>query len=112
MLKTFTPQQADKALSFVRPVLEHAMKEWTAAAHKTAPSFPMLEHALKDLFNVGCVVRDLNKGTVDFPYVEDGKLMALCWKLGEEAVTHSHPLNDECSERVIGNEVEPHALTN
>lgn len=38
----------------------------------------------------GCIVKDIDLGTVDFPSTRGGEPMYLCWKAGEPAVTHWH----------------------
>ncbi len=56
----------------------------------------------------GVVVKDLESGLCDFPYMMDGRLVYLCWKLGEPDIRWWHetdagfasrqPLNDEIDE--------------
>lgn len=38
----------------------------------------------------GVLVKDLDLGLVDFPCLQDGEEIYLCWKLGEEHVTFWH----------------------
>ncbi len=38
----------------------------------------------------GCFLKDVNTGLVDFYAVMDGKVVYLCWKFGEEEITHWH----------------------
>lgn len=45
---------------------------------------------LAELAQVGCVVKDLEQGLVDFHALYQGRLVHLCWKAGEEAITHWH----------------------
>ena len=37
-------------------------------------------------------MKDPNKGLIDFPALLDGRVVYLCWKLGEETVEHWHEL--------------------
>jgi hypothetical protein len=39
---------------------------------------------------MGIVVKDLEKGLCDFPYMLDGRMVYLCWKLGEAEVGWWH----------------------
>ena len=39
---------------------------------------------------IGVLVKDLEKGLLDFPTVMDGKPALLCWKQGEPAIAHWH----------------------
>ncbi len=43
---------------------------------------------------LGAVVKDPREGLVDFYGHVDGKLVWLCWKYGEETVTHYHGLDE------------------
>jgi len=47
---------------------------------------------LETLENLGCQVKDLNQGLVDFFTVRDGKLAYLCWKEGENTIQFWHSL--------------------
>ena len=39
---------------------------------------------------IGAQVKDLDIGLIDFPCRVDGSTILLCWKLGEERITHWH----------------------
>lgn len=41
----------------------------------------------------GIELKDLDQGLIDFPAERDGRVVYLCWRLGEEAITHWHELN-------------------
>jgi hypothetical protein len=41
----------------------------------------------------GIVLRDIDRGLVDFPAVIDGREVYLCWELGEEDVAYWHDLD-------------------
>jgi hypothetical protein len=40
----------------------------------------------------GIVLRDIDRGLVDFPAVLDGREIYLCWELGEDDVAYWHEL--------------------
>jgi hypothetical protein len=40
----------------------------------------------------GIVLRDIDRGLVDFPALMDGREVYLCWELGEDEVAHWHDL--------------------
>ena len=41
----------------------------------------------------GIVVRDVDRGLIDFPAIRDGEEVYLCWELGENAVSWWHELD-------------------
>jgi hypothetical protein len=47
----------------------------------------------RDIQALGCFVKDVNQGLVDFYSVRNGRLIFLCWKLGEKGILHWHELN-------------------
>ncbi len=51
--------------------------------------------------SLGCIVKDIDLGLVDFPSTRSGEPMYLCWKAGEERVTHWHALDEGFSERKL-----------
>jgi hypothetical protein len=47
----------------------------------------------REIHKLGCFVKDIKQGLVDFYSVRDGRLIFLCWKLGESHIRHWHELN-------------------
>jgi len=58
-----------------------------------APTFDELQHLLEQVEAVGVQVKGLELGLVDFPAEIDGRVVLLCWQLGEREVTHYHELD-------------------
>jgi hypothetical protein len=50
--------------------------------------------AWREVEELGVVLKDARMGLVDFYGQVDGKAVWLCWKYGEEAVTHYHGLDE------------------
>ena len=46
--------------------------------------------ALAEIDSIGVQVKDLNIGLLDFPCQVEGRIVLLCWKLGEKSITHWH----------------------
>ncbi|MBS3131842.1 DUF2203 domain-containing protein [Candidatus Woesearchaeota archaeon] len=46
--------------------------------------------SLEELENMGCIVKDIDNGIVDFYYRFEDRDVFLCWKLGEKEVSHWH----------------------
>jgi hypothetical protein len=47
---------------------------------------------LDQLNELGCAIKDLDEGLIDFPYKLNGKEVCLCWKEGEAHINHWHEL--------------------
>jgi hypothetical protein len=54
-------------------------------------------HAIHEL---GVVVKDIDLGLCDFPHIREGRVVYLCWKLGEKEIRWWHEVtsgyNDRC----------------
>jgi hypothetical protein len=50
--------------------------------------------AIEELQELGVLVKDLDRGLVDFPCVHRGRELLLCWQLGEDEVGYWHGLED------------------
>lgn len=57
------------------------------------------QSAWSELEEMGAVLKDPRSGLVDFYGQVDGKRVWLCWKYGEDAVTHYHGLHEGFSGR-------------
>jgi len=51
-----------------------------------------LEDFVDELSEIGCELKDYQMGLIDFVGRHDGRDVYLCWKLGEEKITHWHDL--------------------
>ena len=48
--------------------------------------------AFESLEELDVLVRDIERGIVDFPTLMDGREVYLCWHVGEPAIVHWHEL--------------------
>jgi hypothetical protein len=63
---------------------------------------------------MGCLVKDLDAGLVDFYGVREGEPIFLCWQFGEPAVAHWHPVEQGFASRqpIEGLSIEPPPFLN
>ncbi len=52
-----------------------------------------MRSALAELRNLGCELKDIETGLVDFLSLRDGQEVYLCWRLGEERIAYWHHLD-------------------
>lgn len=109
----FTRDEANAMLPRLRPMLEKLIKaksELTdAEAHEAlsdaAPGngggdpgrqvgegFLEVRSILGALEESGIVIKDIDRGLIDFPAVLDDREVFLCWELGEDEVAYWHDL--------------------
>jgi hypothetical protein len=109
----YTLDQANAALEFVTERLERLREnraqlddeEARAALSEAGPSngggapgrvvseaFVGLQRALGELQAMEIVLRDLERGLVDFPSMRDGEEIYLCWEEGEDEISFWHDI--------------------
>jgi hypothetical protein len=72
-------------LSRTDPVLRSAMREMAKIA--------------EEIQRLGCFLKDIDLGLVDFPGEVDGDTVFLCWQYGESRLIAWHPLDEGFSSR-------------
>jgi hypothetical protein len=58
----------------------------------------LAEH-VEQLEELGCYVKDLDIGLVDFISKFEGRDIFLCWKLGEQMISHWHEIDEDFASR-------------
>ena len=53
-----------------------------------------IKDTLGEIDATGVQVKDLDIGLLDFPCLVDDGMILLCWKLGEDKITHWHSLEE------------------
>lgn len=46
--------------------------------------------AIQSIGELGVEIKDLDKGLCDFPHLRDGRVVYLCWLLGEDSIEYWH----------------------
>lgn len=119
----FTPEEANSVLERVRPVAESLVahrRAFTVAAARRArftqrisgnggdfdPQEPSeldeqlereaeaVARAVDELQRLGVLVKDLDRGLVDFPALRGGEEVLLCWQVGEDEVAFWHGVEE------------------
>ncbi len=110
--RIFTLTEAQALIPQLRSVLEEINEEWNRIrelhpeiqkARDNAPfdgfskfgvtyveavsHLMVLMHQIKEM---GVLLKDVDKGLCDFPYMRQGHVVYLCWQLGEEDIQYWH----------------------
>ena len=116
--RRFTLAQANSTLPLVRRIVGdivrthgEALKAQSDLEHVPAGTTPQdiqrrleshlehLEDFVDELTEVGCELKDYRMGLIDFTGRHKGRDVCLCWKLGEERITHWHEIESGFSGR-------------
>lgn len=62
-------------------------------ASALAQDFIKIEILAEKIRSHGCLLKDLNKGLIDFLSILDGREVYLCWRFGEPSVAFYHELH-------------------
>ena len=119
----FTPSEANELLAEVRPLAESLVEHrdgMRLAAERRArltariagnggdldPQEPgeldeqferesqAVARAVEGLQRLGLLVKDLDRGLVDFPALHNGEEVLLCWQVGEHEVAYWHGVDE------------------
>jgi hypothetical protein len=85
-----------------------------AEAERLRAAAAEITGAVERVNALGCLVKDVEMGLVDFYAMVDGEPAFLCWQYGERAISHWHPLDEGYAARkpVEGAVVPPPAFPN
>jgi hypothetical protein len=53
-----------------------------------------LKETIEEIHGIGCLVKDLDIGLIDFPTLFHGEEVYLCWKLGETGIAFWHGVEE------------------
>jgi hypothetical protein len=119
----FTPEEANALLDEIRPIAEKLVahrRAMAAAATKQAQLVqriagnggdfdPQEPRTIEETFQregeavarcaeqleaLGVLVKDLDRGLVDFPALRGDEEVLLCWEVGEDAVAYWHGVDE------------------
>jgi hypothetical protein len=74
-------------------------RAWQAARDRLEREAPVVQQGLAAIEALGGVTKDLTMGLVDFPHLREGRVVNLCWRYGEERITHWHGLDEGFARR-------------
>lgn len=121
-------ETANKMLPLVKPITEEMKKAWKQAVSSTKEleklcqsdeekpeqmasiavdlqrATKVVSKNLDELEGLGCIVESF-EGVIDFPSEIEGEEVMLCWKLGEEEVSHHHKRGETIRHRLLINQV-------
>jgi hypothetical protein len=72
---------------------------WRATRERRDRGTRDMQKGLEQVQALGGVPKDLGLGLVDFLHLRDGLEVNLCWRYGEERITHWHGLNEGYASR-------------
>jgi len=115
MPQYFTLQQANEALTIIRPIMDEVQtirqkilakqpEAWPAieksagnggnkALSAMVVDFEKLDALIHQIMDTGAQIKDINIGLLDFSALRDGHEVYLCWKYGEVDIAFWHEVD-------------------
>ncbi|MBA2320882.1 MAG: DUF2203 domain-containing protein [Deltaproteobacteria bacterium] len=106
----FTPEEANASLASVRARVEE-LEKGLQRAHELSSTLDQstsgrevtqaeigalkaqVRDAMEEINRRGIEIKGIRPALLDFPALRDGNEVYLCWKEGEDAITHWHPVH-------------------
>ena len=102
--RVYTPARARQVLDKIKPTAEKMCRLYRELERKrpgrvvsdqrVEPGYMMLlerlNRALGEIHRWGVQVKDVRRGLLDFPARREGRLVLLCWRVGEPALGFWH----------------------
>ena len=112
--RVFTLEEAKSLIPRLRSILEEVADEWS----RTKSLNPQIQKArdkaqfdghsaygveyietvshlvllLQHIRELGVILKDVDRGLYDFPYMKKGRVVYLCWQLDEETIAYWHDI--------------------
>lgn len=83
-----TDEEAREALSDAAPT-----NGGGSPGRVVSEAFLALRSAVGELDEMDIVLRDIDRGLIDFPAIRDGREVYLCWEEGEDRVEYWHDID-------------------
>jgi len=115
-LKYFSIEEAEALIPRLKEIfssahhtkclMERRIEEWRRQSKSLSPAdeavsrgqieylAQQLDNQLREVMALGCMVKDLDLGLIDFPARIEDREGYLCWKLGEDHIEHWHGLTE------------------
>jgi hypothetical protein len=123
MPRYFTPEEASQELLEIRPLVEELVAHRREQQRLQAARFELaariagngggidatvlaeaeraeqrerveVARCVNAIHGRGAIVKDVDRGLVDFPALRQGEEILLCWRLGEDEVAYWHGLEE------------------
>lgn len=128
-MKFFSPERANALIPKIAPLVEELLEKRRDLAIKLLENDPALRSnapprvsrlaGLRSPFppprfgelkseivrlihrieSFGCIVKDIDLGTIDFPSTREGQPVYLCWKAGESSIAYWHGIEENFGNR-------------
>ena len=111
----FTLEQANAIVTAIRPMIAEILSlraailarqplAWPAIqkaagnggsreASELVVEFGRLDGLVRQIQATGAIIKDINTGLVDFPALQDGREVYLCWRYGEAQIDFWHDVD-------------------
>ncbi len=115
MPRYFTLEEANQVVLQIRPLLSKILEIRQTILEKRPDLLPFLqkvrgnggsrqaselvnefrriEELVAQIQESGAIVKDINRGLIDFPHWREGREVYLCWQFGEDQIRYWHEID-------------------
>ena len=80
-------------------ILNHTLPEIVESHPDLDAPTSQMEEAVEEIEELGCFLKDIDQGLVDFPFDNGEEVVFLCWQFGESHVIAWHPIESGFGDR-------------
>jgi hypothetical protein len=71
----------------------HGEASQTEARKGTEVAAERVDRLIQELIDLGVEMKGIEQGLVDFPSMREGRIVYLCWRLGEDDISYWHEVD-------------------
>ena len=84
----------EEAREHVKGLAERGeMNTGSAIGTRYIEGLAAISSLVNSIQEIGCIVKSIDEGLVDFPHVREGREVYLCWKYGEPDIAYWHEVD-------------------
>jgi len=103
--KVFSLEEANKLIPKLKVLfekifeLQDKINNFNFITQEVFDMLQEIEILVEKISQLGCIVKDVREGLVDFYYMKDKELVFLCWKYGEDEIKNWHGMKEGFDDR-------------
>lgn len=86
-------KEIESRIPELKPIISKVgLNGWHKETSKHVNDLGTFNKLVNSVLDLGCLIKDINIGLIDFPHLKDGKEVYLCWKKDEDKISFWHEI--------------------